>query len=50
VIDRDEVRQETIRVDRLRVQGDPKSNDVLVTSPAGDEGRTITGLIVRRVR
>jgi hypothetical protein len=50
VIDRDEVRREPIRVDGLRVQGDEKSEDLLVTSPARDEGRTITGLILRRVR
>jgi hypothetical protein len=37
VIDRDEVRQETIRVDRHRVQGDEKSEDLLFTSPAFKE-------------
>ena len=37
VIDRDEVRQETIRGDRLRVQWDEKSEDLPFTSPAFKE-------------
>jgi excisionase family DNA binding protein len=37
VIDRDEVRYETIRVARLRVQWDEKSEDLRFTSPAFKE-------------